>query len=377
MSTAVYEFQATDLRTGDILSDLPLESVSWSKSVMKTGAASGSFLAAHGGGRNLDELRYATTPAHTGVYIIRNGYPIWGGITWRREYDSSTRKVKLSFETFDSYWAKRFQRASKTFHSVAGTWGAADGEQIAIARWLLNNAAAVAGGNIQISIDSTVNSSFYRDRQFNYWEFKYVLDELNSLTSLDGGFEYSMEVYTRPDGFIGRRLLFGYPRVGRPINTTDLLYTYPGNIIKFAPSEDGKSACNTMYGIGGGEGPSQLTSTRAYPSQIDGGYPLLENSNAYKDISIKPLLDDRTTHDLAKATMPVNLVPFSIKPGVDNSTRLDRITPGDYCKLRIKDDWYDYRASARISQIDVSAPTKSSVETASLTLGDSGDQHGF
>src|SRR5690606_20771137 len=87
------------------------------------------------------DLRGNTNPGKTGLYVIRNGQPIWGGIIWKRRYSGPNRTLEVEAASFESYFFKRYNRVTRK-------WANAD--QLQIARTITEGAAA----DVVMSVDN-------------------------------------------------------------------------------------------------------------------------------------------------------------------------------------------------------------------------------
>ncbi len=98
---ANYRFYTTNLITNAILSEIPLKDVNYQRSIKTAGQLSGKIEVipetAH------MDLYDSTMPGKTGLYVMRNGVCVWGGIIWSRKYDIVSRQLDVSASEFTSY----------------------------------------------------------------------------------------------------------------------------------------------------------------------------------------------------------------------------------------------------------------------------------
>lgn len=101
----VYRYFLTDLLSNQVISEVPFKGVSFERVNRRAGSFSGSipFLEATKG-LNLYE---ATMPGRTGIYVMRNGVCVWGGIIWSRTYDVANRTMEVQGGEFMSYFYHR------------------------------------------------------------------------------------------------------------------------------------------------------------------------------------------------------------------------------------------------------------------------------
>ena len=97
----VYRYYLADLKTGAFVMEVPFSSVSWSRKVSASGSFSGT-ISADPLQDNYD-LYDTTMPGRYGLYVVRNGICVWGGIIWGREYDITSKVLKVDGLEMSSY----------------------------------------------------------------------------------------------------------------------------------------------------------------------------------------------------------------------------------------------------------------------------------
>lgn len=100
-----YRYYLTDLLSNQIISEVPFRGVSFERANRRAGSFSGTipFIEVTSG-LNLYE---ATLPGRTGLYVMRNGVCVWGGIIWSRAYEVESRELEVVGSEFMSYFYKR------------------------------------------------------------------------------------------------------------------------------------------------------------------------------------------------------------------------------------------------------------------------------
>jgi hypothetical protein len=100
-----YRYFLTDLLSNQIISEVPFKSVSFERTNRRAGSFSGTIpYIASTDGLNLYE---ATMPGRTGIYVMRNGVCVWGGIVWSRSYSLESRELGVEGGEFLSYFYHR------------------------------------------------------------------------------------------------------------------------------------------------------------------------------------------------------------------------------------------------------------------------------
>lgn len=402
-SQPTYSYYLTDLRNNDIVGELDLVGVTYSSNLSGIGEFSGSisinrdtlsFQVEQGGdsGPNVEadrtyptfNIREVTTPGRFGLYIMRNGVPVWGGFIWTRRYDSGDNggTLTLSGKTFESYFYHRFQRQTMYW---------AETDQLDIARWLVTSNGSAAALSIEVD---TATSPRYRERTMFGYEFKTTGEELEQLANLIDGFDWNVIVGLDSDQKPTRKLTFYYPEAGVRRDKTTLQFEYPGVIKNFTMTDDAESGGNYIWAIGAGEGSEMLFESASDYGQLSAGWPVLEASRSHKSVLKPSTLRDHANKALSKLNTPTSVFTVEIRGDLDPVFGTYNL--GDWAKFRFRDyyfwEWNDtmipdgqsswgdpqyrksyyepvYERMARITGISVSIDDASGVESISLTLG--------
>ena len=314
-----YRYIVTDLRDNAIIGELPLQQVSYSNELSREGALSAEIQV------NWDTMVYqlkdVTVPGRTGLYVLRNGNPIWGGMIWKRRYSAPSRTLEIEASTFESYLYKRFQRSNRSWAST---------DQLQIARQITTNEAA----SILMTVDNKT-SGRVRERNMYRHEFKTVGEELEQLGNLIDGFDWNVEI-TRGDGLTLNRILrFYYPYRGVSKENTTLSFEYPGSIASVSFSEDADGGANRMWAIGAGEAEEQIT---RLASDTAGNWPPLHESRSYKSVAQYPTLQAHADSDLTRLRTPIEVAEIDVRADIE--PYLGTYGPGDWARFVFKDEYF-------------------------------------
>ncbi|URP22173.1 minor tail protein [Microbacterium phage Big4] len=153
----VYRYFTVDLLTNEILTEIPLRGVSYACALKAGGKFSGRIpITAETFSM---DLYNSTMPGNTGLYVVRNGKAVWGGIIWARSYDFDSKDLQVSASEFTSYFYHR--KIWKTWnHQYGGTLAFSS-----TAGWQLS---FDYGSNILAKGGSTVHIEFYEPSNFKY-----------------------------------------------------------------------------------------------------------------------------------------------------------------------------------------------------------------
>jgi hypothetical protein len=103
--TAVYRYFTADLLTNAVIAELPLEGVSYERSIKGAGSFSAKMPVINA--TTAFNIYDSTMPGKTALYIVRNDVCVWGGIIWDRSYNARQREITISGSEFTSYFYHR------------------------------------------------------------------------------------------------------------------------------------------------------------------------------------------------------------------------------------------------------------------------------
>lgn len=379
-SQHVYRYMLVDPRsstatTTTVLDEVPFTSVSYSNVLSGIGEFTGSI--------NINpetatfNLRQNTSPGKMTLYVFRDDEVVWGGIIWKRNFDSDSRTLQVVAKTFESYFDHRLQRTTKYW---------SNDDQFDIARWLVVNNSSINAFNMEVT---NKTSPIRRERVMFGYEFKTSGEELQALAQLLDGFDYNVIVYQDTETLaIRRRLDFFYPTRGLSRNATTLQFEYPGAIKQFTLDEDAENSANSVWVIGAGEGTEQLSARADNYDQLNAGWPRIEMTRSFKSVFRPSILTAQANAAIERVLTPVTVFEVSLKPDIDPVFGTYGL--GDWARFRFQDMYFFNSTQApendgfisfvgpdqigtldrmaRITEIAV-AVDDSGIENVTLTLG--------
>lgn len=360
-----YRYLFADLRTNDILAELPLTRVSFTQVLNTPGSFQGTIL-----GSDARELGYditaSTEPARTAIYVDRDGVLIWGGIIWLRTWDSNSQHFTFQAREFGSYFERR---------RITDTYVYDTQDQLFIAQDLLTIAQSAAGGDIGIVIPTNVSGVDVTRVYFDY-ERKDYWSAIKDLSNQQDGFDFNIDVSYDSNLEPRKYAKTEYPQRGITYNANDpdaLVFEFPGNIVLYEWPDDGAQTANTMYGIGPNSNEAKILAVATSPTnQITAGWPLLEDTVSYTDQYDPDLLYQQTLGEVTARQVPI-VTPKIVLPAYAEPV-LGSYKTGDECLLRITDDRFPNNGSGyglaqvfRIVAISVE-PGEDGPERVTLTL---------
>lgn len=359
---AVYTYRLFDLLTSAPLGQWPFRVDSFSRSINEAGELNASlFLSDRTAVKGWDP---ETIERRTALYVVRDTVPVWGGVIWRARPVDGATKASIYAQTFESYLDHREIRTSAVFTQA---------DQLDIVRSLLTTMQADPRGNIALTASQN-DSGVLRDRTYNGWERPLLLTTVQQLAEVIDGFEFTVDVGMDANGEPTRTMVLGYPQLGA---ARGLVLEYPGSIVDYEWPTDGISSANALSALGAGEGTSMLirdgVSQRA-ADELAAGYPILEKSVSYKDVTSVTTLQAHADEDLDAAVGDVTIPTVVLR---DTFPVFGTYALGDTVRIRITSPYHPARPDgspgvdrrARIVGWKVTPPDGDKPEKIELTLG--------
>ncbi len=358
---AAWTYLAADLRTGQVLDELPLRGVSFGSVLNGVGDFTGTLDLASASARDIPmaDLRAATEPQRTLLLVDRDSVLLWAGIIWARAGKGSDRARQLSALEVWSYFRRRINVAALDFTGV---------DQGTIIKTVVDLAQAAPGGNIGVNVPAP-DPSVARDRHYAATDLKGVADLVEQMTQVEQGPDFAVDVaYVNDTPTLTFRL--GWPRRGRAAPDTGWVFELGGNMVDYDEVEDGTGGGNAVYAVGAGEGPAMLVSSVTETAVLDAGYPLLDQVTQYNDVTDQSTLDAHARGDLLTGALPARSLKIRVR--ADTDPVLGSWAVGDDCIVVIEDDWYPdgYTAPHRILASKITPGDGTAPEDVELTLGD-------
>lgn len=361
---SAYTYLACDLRTDQVLDELPLTGVTFGRGL---GADVRQLRAKVPLGDRkwpASRLWAATQPARTMVWVARDDQLVGGYILWTR----NRRTGEVSGSEVLSYFTRRHVRT---------TMVAAGVDQLSIARNLLAAAQtteAGAVGDLGVQLGPASTSGVLRDRTYDAADRKSYADALTELANVQGGFELRIDAVGSIDNR-AKMLVLGYPRLGRAGASSGLQFELPGNLSDYDWPEDGTELSTLADALGAGDEGRQLVGTATQAALEAAGYPRLERTGSYSDVTDQATLDGHAAADLAASAGLVIYPKLVVRAGA--APQLGTYDPGDDARVRITDTSWPRPAAGgagldttlRLLGIDCTPAAGGADEKVQLTMG--------
>jgi hypothetical protein len=311
-----------DALTGKVIEEVPLSSVSFTNT-LDGGEFRGTFSLDQTGMDN-QQLVDASIPGRCYVIAESDSRVWWGGLIWSRTYQSQAKVAQIYAKTLDQYPTKRILESNAEFNSTG---------RRNIFRYLWSHMMEDPY-SIQVTVPPLFDNG---DLQVPFtWsasEIKTFKSVMDSLATADGGFEWTIDWYRTGNSY-ERKLRIGQP-LGQLQSASNVVFEYPGNILNYWRNDTIGSAGTNVFGVGSGEGDAMPVVEVVHQDLLDGGFPRLDTSVSFKDISSLDALENLTVKqaDILRPPQPV----YTVQMKADREPAFGDWGLGDWCRLVFKD----------------------------------------
>jgi hypothetical protein len=325
-----YTYLATDLLSGTVLGELPVNGVSLDCQLNQPGNMN-SGLKLSDPRIGDDELIARTAPGRTAFWVYRENTIVWGGIILTRTYQSNGKSLSLTGQTFECYAFRRFPASVIGLNGVnvynQGQCSIIDAlwQQLQYVSFMNIGVLSANLPAVDIPVGLTV-SGF--DLSTSYGDY------MNSLTQVSTGPDWTVAWTEDGNGFPLKQLITAAP-IGNPVGATDLVVDYPGAILNYTYSESASSGSNQWWAVGDGSGNTTNQNFARDSNSLDSGYPLWEGTNSYSGVTSVSTISAHAQSDVK--TFPM---PFATHAGTfkgDAMPPFGSYGMGDYVQMNVTD----------------------------------------
>ena len=345
---AKYTYVLADLMSGTLKEEVPLRSVTWGHDRNRAGALSASI-----DRRHPKATRQNFDPSRTALYLLRQvpgSVPVcvWGGIIWTLRVNGDG--LNIGANTFWSYFSRRYLRQTFDYRS-------SQADPCAIVRQMLDyaqNTGLNPGGDIGVLNTGTALTGGAVDRVWFGYERKNIGAVVEALTDNALSFDFDITVsYDSSTNTFTKNFEIWAPQRGRH---TGIVWEIGQHCELGEYGLDGTKQANACNGIGAGDGDDMLLVTAQDPNQLVSatnttGYPLLEDTTIYKDISDANHLREILTDRLTKRQFPLAMPNVFLRDVPDSG--VGSFVTGDYITLRGGDGFTTFDREFRIDNFEV------------------------
>ena len=172
-----------------------------------------------------DAARVFGGAGYMSMYVYRDEEVWWGGFLDDASVDSSGEYpvISISGASFEAYPDRREARTDETLTNY---------DQVDVATWLWNYMQSVKGGDILVDTPPQRKSGRKRTVTWKRSDIKTVGSILKETSNRADGFEWIIECFSDDSGNRRRKLVTGYPTIGRP--DSGIILTFPGDVITYS-----------------------------------------------------------------------------------------------------------------------------------------------
>lgn len=358
---ARYRYMFYDALTNTPTIELPLYGTWFQRVMGKPGNATFTVKFNMEGISNADILE-GTLPGRTKLYVERDGRIIWGGLVWTRTWEEQARALNCTAQTIESY------PYMQVIEENPGPYAGVDQRNIMID--LFNHMQAKPYSDINIVTPAPFADDIVRTVDFSNYEAWTYGRAIEYLIDYDQGFDYTIECQWGSDDK-PLDLLRIDNVLGQSIETTGLVFDFPGNVRNFWFPENVSRAAITTVGYGKGEGTSVLRSKHTHTEFFDAGYPDLQRVFSDKDVAVQATLDSKVKAfgDLRRPPMvtPTIEIHASMEP------QFGSWSLGDYARVYIESARFPdgHEMYIRVIGYELSPPSKATeLEKVKLILAE-------
>lgn len=339
-----WRYEVHDLLTGDLVAEhMPFKVDPFDRSLTEAGTLTASLPVDNAEVRLLDPWG-RVLPRRTTIVPCRDDQPMGEYVIWNRPgYRASNKVMPLSCMELRSYFDKHRIIRPELGYGSRKTLSFTQQDAFVVFRSLLADAQGVtyqgrSVGDLGIEMDPTVMSGQLIDRRdladvadaYHGYQFDYYGQLLDALAAAVG-FEWRIDPYFGDNNALRRRLILGYPHIGRPQDADSLTLEYPGVIADYGIDEDGENSSNYVAGLGAGEEEAMIWGEAYNTPELLNGYPLLEGAVPHKDDTSPILAAKHAAAELGRIKGDIEVWSFDLV-GTPNCA------PGDYVRARISDE---------------------------------------
>jgi hypothetical protein len=309
------------LKTGTVVDEFSLNSVSASAKMNSWGTLRGSFGFDQSGKYNTD-LADATVPGLCYVALERDDIPVWFGIVWSRSYQSQAKVAAMTARSLEAYPEKRRIERSMDFENM-------DTGAIFLALWQ----DLMTDGCFPLILPASLTTGNLRTMTIKGTDRKTYADVMSQIADAEDGFDWTIVTTKDASGGYVHTLL-----AGATLGATDagnLSFEYPGNIINYYETASMSNAGTRITIIGSNQEEDSIISSYEHTDMTDGLWIPYDVLVSRLDVPDQPTLDQ-----LAMVVGPLRRPPMNIDKAFvrgDADPEFGTYNLGDACRLIIKD----------------------------------------
>ncbi|MBC9714507.1 hypothetical protein H9Y04_18270 [Streptomyces sp. TRM66268-LWL] len=304
---AKYTVLQTNLKTGAVVTRLPVTGIAFTHSLNAAGSASvGMPLFA-------PEADPTTlSPGISGLVIVRDGLPVWGGIVWTASADIAAGTLSLGASGYHSHYKGR---------AFVNGWTARTVEQADLLKAWFGYFNADNG--IGTATDTITTTGHKRTAVWTRYELKNAGEAIEQLADNINGFNFRYVPYwATPNTKVGHRFVIS-SREGSSTRTL----THRVNAVVTQVSYDSTALCTVAYATGADRGNGEKLVGIFENAELAARMPERVMVGTYQDVKETQTLKSKAQAIVNAGSAPAAIPELTLYPGQYGP--LDFV-PGDY-----------------------------------------------
>jgi hypothetical protein len=261
-------------------------------------------------------------PGRMLVGVLLDGSPIWSGVLWKRSI-AANAQIAIQADEILSYWDRRRIRDDLGFTQI---------DQAAILATLIDFPQRTESGSLGVEMTGPTTTGVLRDRYYLAQERKIYGEMIRQLLGVIDGCDLVSDPVVRNGTWVDRFRL-AYPRLGRPVSESRIVFQVGENCTVESWDEDAYSSATRVDAVGAaGIGSNvPIVNTQWAPALHGAGWPVLDETLVYTDVSEAPTLAQKAKADLSARAGAVLSVKVVVTAESDPAP--GTYGPGDDCRL--------------------------------------------
>ncbi|MET9602580.1 hypothetical protein [Streptomyces sp. NPDC006459] len=311
--SAKYKVLQTDVRTGNVLKELPVTGIAFTHTLNAAGTATvGIPLFAP------EADPESLSPGISGLAIIRDGAIVWAGILWALAADIAAGTLSLSASGYHSHYQGR--------HLVDGYTAKSKEQADIVKAWIT---AANADNGINTETDEIRPTGNLRTTVWTRYELKNVAEAIEELADNIGGFVFRYVPYWIE---AGKRLGHRLTLTKRGAATSPHVLTHRVNCDVTTVSYDSTALCTVAYATGADNGAGEKVVGIFENPALAARMPERVMIGSYSDVKETATLIDKAQATVNAGAVPVAIPELTLYPG--QYTPLS-FKPGDFTAVNV------------------------------------------